>query len=424
MGAQRWPELVLTEEAVSDERRAGVPPERRELPRQILHLVTRDVSARGQEDEERLVVGARGRRDDVAVAQHDPPQRAARLERVTAARARRDPAREHLRGVLRTEQQDGRHVGRSPDELGLEGGDRLVDDDDRGPRARHRRRGQCRRDAQELGGHGVRRGRRQRTTGVRRRPGAASVRLVRRQLYARPRRLCEAVILVLLERLVQRGQERLGEDRFDLLLGRRRGELPRHLRTDALLRLGEERLELRAEGRLDADRRPDGASGEGRFADPAGARGGTARDGDDRQRAGGGDGRATLGRADRPWLCRGRRAVRPRGARRGRSAGGALRGAPRQRVDLAYERLRVDRSGEEPAGRAGGVERERLLLRPLDPEEQDVKPRTAHHAASACDGLGRSDRVGIDDDHARSLHGDAGGEQRQRHVNHAVAGPA
>ena len=175
--------------------------------------------------------------------------------------------------MLRTEQQDGRHVGRSPDELGLEGGDRLVDDDDRGPRARHRRRGQCRRDAQELGGHGVRRGRRQRTTGVRRRPGAASVRLVRRQLYARPRRLCEAVILVLLERLVQRGQERLGEDRFDLLLGRRRGELPRHLRTDALLRLGEERLELRAEGRLDADRRPDGASGEGRFADPAGARG-------------------------------------------------------------------------------------------------------------------------------------------------------
>ena len=91
--AQRRPHLVLTEVALRDERRAGVTAERRELRAQSAHGLAREVAARPEEREQRLVLDARRRGHDVALAKDEPALDGAVDEAERAAGPRRDRAR-------------------------------------------------------------------------------------------------------------------------------------------------------------------------------------------------------------------------------------------------------------------------------------------------------------------------------------------
>jgi hypothetical protein len=85
--------------------------------------------------------------------------------------------------------------------------------------------------------------------------GPGERRTLRRERGAGAGRFRQRVVLVVVERLVELGEEGFGENGLDLLLRRRGRDLAAELCTESILCLGEKSLELLAQLRADADRR-------------------------------------------------------------------------------------------------------------------------------------------------------------------------
>ena len=336
-----------------DERRSRVSPRRRHLPRELGDPISRELAARSEERQERLLVDRRRRRHHVPLAQHDATSPVGRLEREHAGPPSGDRRGQHARGVGRTQHRrrgdhrDRRQGGRVGDR---NGGERA-----RQPHDGRRERGDLARlhfapGAQPGRGRpGRSRVRpsvrlRRRGEGAARHPLCCRMRRLRRPcprrralsprghlprpgrvpLVARPESEVgrNDVLLFVVDRLVERRENVLREDRLDLLLRRGEHRLVRELAADSLLGLHEQRLELPRQRRL----RPRLAHRLRRKLH----RRAHQRHRRARRRSGTGAGaqirRAHARRRKGRRLCRGRRTRRrERGRRRGRPRRGGSR---------------------------------------------------------------------------------------------------
>src|SRR5262249_3707198 len=88
--AENRPEAILPDPAVSGEGRGGVAPMGRNLPREPLDLVAREIAARTEEAHERLPLRAGRRGDEIAFAKDEAANDLLVLEAERARQAPRD----------------------------------------------------------------------------------------------------------------------------------------------------------------------------------------------------------------------------------------------------------------------------------------------------------------------------------------------